>query len=301
MSSRGPRRVAWGLVVGVLLAAGLALAGVAETAKAKSVTGTPVVVRAGQTSNVGSTTQFQAGDVLRVPADESVTVEFSDGASVTLVGPAVLLFGPMEPTGRRVVLVSGAISKADVRGVALEIQAPQPIDASLVLQNAVGFARVAPGDRVVFQKLSGSLAKVWRGGVALDLGDRAWQLNLRDNTTSLPMTGAAAAGAAVAGQAGETVTFKLGQREISYTPAGSFTKTSDPATGSVTLRYSGPDFGVVIVGRDTNLFLADGESVTFNGEGYVMTFDGIAHIYPPLSFSGVDFPSDASQQSPVRR
>src|SRR6185503_3414466 len=110
--------------------------------------------------------------------------DFADGASITLADTAILAFGEMTPKGRRVELVSGSITDATARGVALEIQAPNASEPSMVLQNAIGFARVAPGDRIVFQKKEGIYAKVWRNKQSTDLGENSWVLNVRDGVVS---------------------------------------------------------------------------------------------------------------------
>lgn len=266
-----------------------ATAGAVEVAKARSTSGVSVLMRNGVTENVGGTTQFQEGDSLRVPTDGRMTVEFADGASVTLIGPATLRFGQMNAEGRRVVLGSGAISEAVVRGIALEIQAPSPTDASFVLQNSRGFARVAVGDRVVFQKLEGGYAKVWRGGQQTDLAETAWVLDVRGNSVTYGDPGrvvpTSAARGGRADQVGsDAVRLVLGARDIVFHPAKLFKRT-DTTSGGVILCFNGPDdeFGVVEVGRDTMLFLAGGQCVEFDQYGNVLSFDGISHIYHPLS------------------
>src|SRR5207244_253595 len=81
-----------------------------------------------------------------------------------------------------------------------------------------------------------------------------------------------------------TVKIVLGIRSIVYRPARSFKRT-ETASGGVLLCFQGmaDDFGVVEVGRDTILFLAGGECVEFDANGYVVNFNGISHLYHPLS------------------
>ncbi len=298
--------LALAVAVLVLLATG-AFAGAVEVARARGQAGSSVVQRGDQRLPVTPGTQFQEGDLLNVPTDGQLTVEFEDGSSFTLAGPSSVLFGKMSADGRRIVLRSGAISEATVKGVALEIQAPQPYDASLVLQNARGFARVTPGERISFRKIEGDYAKAWRAGQSQDLGDATWTINLREaGAGGLPSGPARGPAAGQAQQLpGDTVQIRLGERLITYKPASQFRREPLPEEG-VRLCYQGDDFGVVMVGTDTVLFLANGECVEFDATGHVTRFDGIAHIYHPLSDEfmfdePVENAADASPSNPRRR
>jgi hypothetical protein len=291
----GVRRVV-AAAIALALVAVVAVGGAVEVAKARSTAGTSTVSRDGQSSPVSGTTQFQEGDVLRVPSDaDRLTVEFSDGSSMSLVGPATLRFGEMSASGRRVVLASGVITEATARGVALEIQAPQPYDASMVLQNSRGFARINPGDRVKFQKLEGNFAKVWSGGQFIDLGDTAWEMNVRSDAAVANPTPRRPSRAASnsSGQSpfieveplpNDTARMTNGSKSVSFHPASKFTRERTDGNG-VRLCYQGGDaeFGVVEIGINTTLFLADGECVEFDANGDVIRFEGIAHVYHPLT------------------
>lgn len=290
MRSGLSRVIASGLALSLLAA--FAVAGAVEVAKARSSAGTATVTHAGKTSDVSSATEFQEGDVVRVPTDGRMTVEFGDGASIALVGPATMLFGPMGGQGRRVVLVSGAAPEVVVRGIALEVQAPSPYDASVVLQNAVGAARVNPGDRVTFQKLEGSYAKVWRAGQSEDLGANQWNLNVRDGVVSSMPRAAAGRTEQPAGTrssmseqpiGNDGVKLRLAGKTIIFHPAKSFSRETT-ADGGLRLCFQGggEDWGVVEIGLETTLFLAAGQCVEFDANGNVVRFDGIAHVYRPL-------------------
>ena len=289
---RAGLRRALAATLGLILAVSIAAAGAVEVAKPRSPSGTSVLTRNGQVADVGSSTQFQEGDIVRVPSDGRLTVEFADGASLTLIGPAALRFGQMDQNGRRVVLGSGVISEAVVRGVALEIQAPDPYDTSFVLQNSRGFARVNPGDSVVFQKYEGNFAKVWRGGKYSELGEVAWSLNVRDGTVASGLKRSPASAGSAAGRndplkeeqlENDMVRVHLGLKTITFRPASCF-KRQRTAEGGFLLTYQCEDgFGSVIIGRDTTLFVANGQSVEFDANGDVIRFDGISHIYHPLT------------------
>jgi hypothetical protein len=303
----GLGRLAWAATLALATLATVEAVAATELAKPGAMTGTTVLIRAGQSSNVAADTQFREGDIIRVPENGRMVVEFGDGASLSLVGqPTYLRFGPMDPTkGRRLVLGSGVISEATVLGIAVEIQAPTPYDASIVLQNARAFVRVNPQDRVVFQKLEGNYAKAWRADKPVDLSAQAWILNVRDNTVSYPGAPGGAAGAAGEVRLGDAVRIMVGPRTITYSPAANF-KRENSADGGVRLTYRGGDFGVVTVGRDTNLFLADGQSVTFDGGGNVTSFEGISHVYHPLNSvrtydQPVENASEASPSNPNNR
>jgi opacity protein-like surface antigen len=278
----GLRRIAAALCAVALAAA--AVAAGSEVAKARQTTGTSTVTHAGQTSNVSSSTQFQQGDVVRVPQDGRLTVEFADGSSIAMVGPATLSFGEMSGQGRHVRLASGVITEAVVRGVALEIQGPDAYDASFILQNATGYARVAPGDKIVFQRkesaAANAYAKLWRGNRLADVGMDAWTLNLRE--------GPAPAGGVAKPQgpklspgwtahftvhpwpdhpAGGVITFQ-GLRRVYFSPVKQF-KGEDTELGGLRLTFiasAQEEWGVVQV-LGTRLFLADGDWVEFDADG----------------------------------
>src|SRR2546423_15581895 len=98
--------------LGLSLVAAVAIGGAVEVAKARPGSGTSSVVHAGRSSDIGASTQFQEGDTITVPTDGTLVVEFGDGSSIELVGPASMRFLQMSPTGRRVVLLSGVVSEA---------------------------------------------------------------------------------------------------------------------------------------------------------------------------------------------
>jgi hypothetical protein len=205
----------------------------------------------------------------------------------------------MDGKGRRIILASGAISDATVRGVALEIQAPKPYDASFVLQNARGFARVNPGDRIVFQKIEGDFAKVWRGGKWTDVGDTAWALNVRDGTVGPgPARPAARKGATT-----KPVALPNGSRQLTVNGTGVNYYLGEHFAeewtegGGLRLTFQGPEdeFGVVTVGQETTLYLSRGQSVEFDGSGDIVRFDGVTHLYQPV-FDAI-FETDPIEQA----
>ncbi len=296
-----------GVALAAALACGVAFGGAVEVAKARPGSGTSMLTRGSQTTAVSSSTQFQEGDVVRVPTDGRLTIEFEDGSTVSTVGPTSLRMGSMDAKGRRIVLASGVVSEAKVKGVALEIQAPNPYDASFVLQNARGFARVNPGDRIVFQKLEGAFAKVWRGGAWTELGGEPWMLNLREaapgrpSAPPAPGTGKALGPGNPQDMGNGASRFVLGERSITYYPASQFTVTALQNGGaSMTFHGASDAYGVVEVGRDTVFFLADGETVEFNQNGDAERFDGISHMYP-LFDQPIESPAELSPSLSKKR
>jgi hypothetical protein len=208
-------------------------------------------------------------------------------------------FVELNADARRVLLRSGVISEAYMRGVAIEIETPY--DGALVLQNATGFARVRLGDRVSFQKLDGDLAQVFHQGRLQPL-DGGWTLNVRSGELS-------AGAMAGAGAGGETASMRrmvLGGRQISWGPPEDF--KFEQEAGDTRLTYLGDDYGVVKVGpHSTVFFLATGESITFDKDGNVTKFTGVTHIYHQLNPAlpaynePVKDASDASVSNPGRR
>ncbi|MCE9636416.1 MAG: hypothetical protein K8T90_11990 [Planctomycetes bacterium] len=125
----------------------------------------------------GGSGASKVGSVVRLrDAAARATLNFADGSSVQVVGPAVIQVVEVGGSGNRLQLVSGVISEARVGAVALEIQTPY--DTSLVLQNASASARVAPRQSVSFQRISGEFAKVYRGGSATELTSTAWSIDV---------------------------------------------------------------------------------------------------------------------------
>jgi hypothetical protein len=116
------------------------------------------------------------GDVVRLPADGRAEMQFDDGGSLWLVGPAGFSVGEMSATGRRVMFGRGSISRAKAGKVAVEIQTDHGV--SLVLQNCVAAASIDPSGRVEFRRLAPGHAQVWHEAEQRfeDLGDAAFVL-----------------------------------------------------------------------------------------------------------------------------
>lgn len=295
----GKTQIGLALVLALgLLASSIEAAQDGEAVRVASLVGRATVERADGSSAVDAGTTFQAGDVLRVASGSRATVRFVDESTLSLIGPSTLCFKELAPDGRRVLLESGVVSEAYMQGVALEVQTPY--DVSLVLQNATGFARVAPGSAVAFQKQDGDLAQVFHQGELRDLTG-TWTLNVREGDVT---TGAVAN---LAGEsAGPMRRVVLGGRTIAWAPPADF-KVETRSEGGLRLTYTGSDFGVVKVGPHSTLFfLSQDQSITFDENGNVVQFDGISHVYHPLfDVNPYDEPvenaADASVSNPSRR
>ena len=280
----------------VLLCASMAWSAAAEVARASQTSGRVSVVSEGKASEVTSSTQFQEGDLVDVAANSTFVAEFADGSYVRLVGPARLRFVELNDQGRRIKLESGVIASAFVRGIALEIQTPY--DASVVLQNATGMARVVPGKNVMFQRLDqGDFAKVWHDGAYIELR-RSWSLNVSGDGDAGPASERPDA-------SGDVEKMRINGRLVTYSPAGKFTREA-MSDGSTRLTYTGDDYGTVTVGNEAELFLATGQSVTIGQDGLVQQFNGIVHMFPPLTTDDMyDEPieniQDATNGDPRRR
>jgi len=293
---------------------GVALAAPADVAKANSTGGKSTFTRDGKTAEIGPATQLQQSDVVRVPEGGKLTIEFADKSSVALVGPATTSLVEMSDKGRRMMLVSGAISEAKVLGAALEIQSPDAGAASVVLQNSRGSARVAPGDKIVFQKFEGAYGKVYANGKGSDIGDAPWVLNVRSGAAAQGAPEQAPAAAAAAKEPGKKPFLEMrmegkdravitnGVKPIVFYPASDFTRerTQDGQGFRITFQGGADEWGVVEIGRETTLFVAQGESIEFDSDGSVTRFSGVAHEYHPL-FDAIHAPDpirDATDASP---
>jgi hypothetical protein len=278
----------------LLVTAAIAIGAPGGTAKAVAPTGTSTLTHAGQTTPITAGTKFEEHDIIRVGPNARLTVEYDDQSTLAIVGPAAIRFGEINPRGRRLVLANGTISEATVHGIAVEIQAPNPHDASMVLQNARGFARVNPGDRITFEKLEGVFAKVWRGNKYTDLGANAWTLNTRDGTVTVGGSATADRGRRtgvgkeeVVGD--DTVRVIIGDKAVSFHPASAFGREMTQDGGlKLTYNGTGDSWGVVEIGNEVTTFVAPGQSIEFGSNGDVTRFSGIAHEYGRL-FTGAGF------------
>jgi hypothetical protein len=94
-----------------------------------------------------------------------------------------------------------------------------------------------------------------------------------------------------------------GVKPIVFYPASKFDRRrSADGSGFILTFYGGEDeWGVVEIGRETTLFLANGESVEFDADGNVVRFNGIAHEYRPLfdAIYSADPIRDATDASPT--
>ena len=245
-----------------------------EAARPRNTSGVSTIWRKGETTNVGSSTEFREGDIVRVSEGSRLTIEYDDESRISLVGPSSLRFGPMNSQGRRVVLGSGAASDVVVHGIALEIQAPNPHDASLVMQNARGMARVNPGDRIVFQRSVGDFGKVWRENRYIDLGTDPWTLNVRGGATGDPRE---------QDLGDDTVRIMLNGVEIVISPASQFSRTWTEDGGlSMTYQGAGDSFGEVDVGQETSVYVYEGQGIDFDSNGDITAFSGVSHLQRPL-------------------
>jgi hypothetical protein len=315
MKRRMRRVVSAALWLGLWAAGATAFAAPDEVAKTRSTAGTSTVTHDGKTTNIGPTTELHQNDVVRVPASGRLTIEFEDQSSVTLIGPATASLGQMDKDGRRMMLTSGSISEATVHGKALEIQAPNPSSPSIVLQNARGAARVNPGDKIVFQKLEGNYAKVYQNGKGSDLGDAPWVLNIRSSAAAEAATEPPPARPAAATDRQKKYFLEdhrmerdrgiisNGVKPIVFYPASKFDRRrSADGKGFILTFYGGDDeWGVVEIGRETTIFVANGESVEFDADGNVVRFTGVAHEYRPLfdPIYSADPIQDAHDASPT--
>jgi hypothetical protein len=266
-----------------------------DTARPRSTSGVSTVWRKGETTNVGAGTEFREGDIVRVPEGSRLTIAYDDDSSIALVGPSALRFGQIDSQGRRVVLGSGAASEVVVHRIALEIQAPNPYDASLVMQNSRGFARVSPGDRIVFQRAEGDFGKVWRGNRYINLGTSPWVLNVRDG---------ARVNQRERDLGDDSMEIMINGVKITIRPASQFTRTYSE-DGGLSLSFQAPgdslgemdgrsfsngapsqgageSFGEVDIGQETSVYVYPGQGVGLDANGDITRFEGVSHLQRPL-------------------
>src|SRR6185295_6644376 len=169
------------------------------------------------------------------------------------------------------------------------------------------------GDKILFQKLEGVYAKVWRDGKDKDLGGDPWVLNIRAGVASegVPDRGPAAAAAGTSPGTkppfiekplpNDGAVITNGTKSIAFHPASKMTRERTEAGGFRICMQGGDDeFGVVEIGLETTLFLAKDQCVEFDANGNVINFNGVSHEYRPLmdAIYDADPIQDATDASP---
>ena len=324
-------RIVFSLVVGAALLAGTASANAGAAAE----------MAPADSASVGDKS-YGAGDTLRVGAGSSQTVRFADGTSLSVAGPAELDFVQIDSSGRRLMLRSGTIANAAVGGMAMEIQTPASASMVLqnasgmarvsggnvtfrklggeyaqvwtggalrplsgTWSNAAAAPAAPPVVRTAPPAVRAARAPVVRAAAPAvrsaasgdTRADRIAQLE-----AEVARLRAELGNARAAGYTGRPAKYlELGGQTIAYRPGDDFLVEKTDG-GGAKLTYDGDDFGIVTVGRDTNLFLWLGDSVEFDSSGRVVNFTGISHLYDSLStFFMWDNPIENSSDVSISR
>ena len=284
-------------VLALLLVTGLALSE-PETATLSAVSGEAMLgsgvgaqpLAAGETLAEGS--EVNLGDGVEA------TVTFSDGAMMSLTGPATFTLVKMDAYMRRVDLSEGRINQFEIKEITTGIHTPY--ETFVAVQNGTIGVNVQRGE-VTYNLFDGADAKV------VDLAEGSQGLTVLTPDTPYVVTrdapaDAPAMGVPTAADPNSRV-IKVGPRSVRLTPGDGFDVVSTP-TGGVTLTCIVPEgeFGTVQLGLATVLYLASGDVLELDAGANVLRSNAIVHSLAALDIRGVydEAIANPGDSSPIR-
>ena len=284
-------------VLALLLVTGLALSE-PETATLSAVSGEATLgdgegaqpLAAGETLAEGS--EVNLGDGVEA------TVTFSDGAVMSLTGPATFTLVKMDAYMRRVDLSEGRINQFEIKEITTGIHTPY--ETFVAVQNGTIGVNVQRGE-VTYNLFDGADAKV------VDLAEGSQGLTVLTPDTPYVVTrdapaDAPAMGVTTAADPNSRV-IKVGPRSVRLTPGDGFDVVSTP-TGGVTLTCIVPEgeFGTVQLGLATVMYLASGDVLELDAGANVLRSNAIVHSLAALDIRGVydEAIANPGDSSPIR-
>ncbi len=240
----------------------------------------------GAVSELANGATLSQGDSVSLGTGAMLSLEFADGATMVVTGPARFGLELVADYARTIRLYEGTISRLNVKDVTTGIVTPG--GAFAASQNGAVFARAEPGPggqmRTTFTLREGAAKSGIRGGdvQVMSLGAPV--------VFDLEVPGAAPSPATTAPAAGDGKVIELGMHDITYYPLGGVTveKTADGGRKFTSTVAEG-EYAMVVIDDDTTLYLAAGESAVLGPDGFVSRSDGVVHVYQPLSISSFFF------------
>ena len=233
-------------VLALLLVTGLALSE-PETATLSAVSGEAMLGSGAGAQPLAAGETLAEGSEVNLGDGVEATVTFSDGAVMSLTGPATFTLVKMDAYMRRVDLSEGRINQFEIKEITTGIHTPY--ETFVAVQNGTIGVNVQRGE-VTYNLFDGADAKV------VDLAEGSQGLTVLTPDTPYVVTRDAPAdapvmGAAAAGDPNSRV-IKVGPRSVRLTPGDGFEVVSTP-TGGVTLTCIVPEgeFGTVQLGLAT--------------------------------------------------
>lgn len=224
--------------------------------------------------------ELAQGDTVTIGTGATMTIRFDDGSVIDFVGPAQFTLSLDSEFARTIDLITGTIERAVIGDIPTGIRTPG--GPFLALENSTGRATVTmlEDDQVqaVFELLAGDNGKVGReGGVAYSI-DVGQPETFVSSLTPIP---GPAGGDASSPEEGE---YQIGPHTIVVEPSDQFDIQPTPDGGmKIISNVPEGEFGVVTIDGQTKIFLANGESVEFDGSGVVTENTGIVHVISDMS------------------
>ena len=284
-------------VLALLLVTGLALSE-PETATLSAVSGEAMLGSGAGAQPLAAGETLAEGSEVNLGDGVAATVTFSDGAVMSLTGPATFTLVKMDAYMRRVDLSEGRINQFEIKEITTGIHTPY--ETFVAVQNGTVGVNVQQGE-VTYNLYEGADAKV------VDLAEGSQGLTVLTPDTPYVVTRDAPAdapvmGAAAAGDPNSRV-IKVGPRSVRLTPGDGFEVVSTP-TGGVTLTCIVPEgeFGTVQLGLATVMYLASGDVLELDAGANVLRSNAIVHSLAALDIRGVydEAIANPGDSSPIR-
>ena len=284
-------------VLALLLVTGLALSE-PETATLSAVSGEAMLGSGAGAQPLAAGETLAEGSEVNLGDGVEATVTFSDGAVMSLTGPATFTLVKMDAYMRRVDLSEGRINQFEIKEITTGIHTPY--ETFVAVQNGTIGVNVQRGE-VTYNLFDGADAKV------VDLAEGSQGLTVLTPDTPYVVTrdapaDAPAMGVPTAADPNSRV-IKVGPRSVRLTPGDGFDVVSTP-TGGVTLTCIVPEgeFGTVQLGLATVMYLASGDVLELDAGANVLRSNAIVHSLAALDIRGVydEAIANPGDSSPIR-
>jgi hypothetical protein len=242
------------------------------------------------------------GDTLFLATGAHLTLEFDDGSTMDVSGPAQLVLSELSEYARTIDLTSGTINQFVVGEVTSGVRTPYDSFAAVregtiqVMVDTLGDDRT----QITYKLLEGENAKVVDRREIQPLVGETVIVREPGAETAMPTADLSMK------TVGDALSFVIGFNQISLIPKDGFTVTPT-SEGGIIVECILPEgqFGTVSVNTETpfqqSYFLTKGDTIEFDAGGNVIrTSDGaIVHVFAVLNVRGnydeaVADPTDAS-------
>jgi hypothetical protein len=224
------------------------------------------------------------GETVTLEAGAELTLDFPDGSSMDVAGPASFKATLLTDAARTIDLLYGSINRLVVKDIVTGIRTP--FGSFVAAQNAtvfVGIGETPDNYRSTFMLLEGEGANVVNGNQLMILTkDRPITLDTAREPAPLEPT----AGSGEASTTGDSAQLKIGDHTFLITPKDGFTIEPRPDGGFRIVR-TGEGTGLINVDDTTQFYMFQGDFMDIGPAGNVEIQSGVIHIYSPLDREGL--------------